>query len=540
MSEHVRPETHGFGAKLIFDDHGMSPYWGVVSAFDPDHEEYLEPFDAIGETWEVVSSVNWNGKIAPRDSDTADGGLYEYSYSIEAVDEIGDRDAKIQLRPGYPDAEHVETGELINGMPNDCPESIRVQVEATNVDHDDLLALLREFFQHIGLNPEYISEPHEWSRVFQIERYVRILRQVYEDHIVDGGILGQLADVMSNQRGKGKHRWDNEEIVGHYDSVADTVDTWDMLLPDGVETVLGKSVKGYHPANPRGDTSGDDPLAHPKVEAARAAEFDDGSGVPWDEVDDALEELDAALLNVLHWAGVPVAADAAVWVRYDDYFDVGAREEVDLRSNPLPELRETIVEHVESEMIRTELSPAQEEVLTVLTDGGSMHYESLADQADVGTSTVYRLVDALRSLLDTDNGLVRFADDATRRHVRGIVDRVRETADWAKQSIAEVAQEHDLLRSDDGPLQEWMQRHGVRVAREHPELELELDKPLGDVEIKEILRAGLEAAERSGLLTERFERGRISWRTIDGQEKRGRQIVVDGKILGQGALKSLR
>jgi hypothetical protein len=540
VSEHVRPETHGFGANLIFDAEGLSPYWGVVSAFDPDHEETLGSFDALGDRWTIESSTYWEGKIAPPEGANAEGGLYEYSYSIEADDGIGDRDANIQFRPGCPGAEHVDSGESIQGLPDDCPESIRVQVETTNVDHDDVLALVRALAEHIGLNPDYFRDPHEWSRAYQIERYVRLLRQVYEDHIVDGGVLGQLADVCSNQRGKGKHRWDNEEIIGHYESVAETAETWSMLLPDAVASTLGKSVKGYHPANPRGDTSGDDPLAHPKLEAARAAEFDEGNGVPWDQVDEALDELDATLLNVLSWAGVPVAADAAVWVRYDDYFDVDARSgTASLRSNPLPDLRETIIEHAESEMIRTELSPAQEEALTVLTDGGSMHYESLADQADVGTSTVYRLVENLRSLLETDNGLVRFADDVTRRHVRGIVDRVRETADWARESIQQIAQEHDLLRSDDGPLQEWMQRHGVRLVRQHPELEFEIDQPVGDVEIKQILRAGLEAAERSSLLTNRFEDALVTWHDLDGTEHPGRQIVVGGDVLGRGALRSL-
>jgi len=540
VSDHVRPETHGFGANLIFDAHGLSPYWGVVSTYEPDLEERDETFDAIGETWRVESSTHWEGKIAPPEGADVDGGLYEYSFSIEAVDEIGDRDANIQFRPGFADAEHVDSGEPINGLPDDCPESVRVQVETTNIDHDDVLALLSAFGEYIGLNPEYFRDPHEWSRAYQLERYVRLIRQVYEDHIADGGILGQLADVASNQRGRGKHRWDNEEIVGHYESVADTADTWAMLLPEAVESDLGKSVKGYHPANPRSNTSGDDPLAHPKLEAARAAEFDEGDGVPWDDIDAALEELDAALLNVLHWAGVPVAADAAVWVHADEYFAVDSREPVPLRSNPLPELRETIVEHTEAEMARAELSPAQEEVLTVLTDGGSMHYESLADEADVGTSTVYRLVENLRSLLETDNGLVRFADDVTRDHVRGFVDRVRETADWARQSIKQVAQDHDLLRRDDGPLQQWLQRHGIRVVSERPELELELDRPVSDREIMQILRAGYEAAERSSLLTTRFMDALISWKTPSGERRDGRQVVitdgVENRILGRDPL----
>jgi hypothetical protein len=523
-------ETHGFGVNLLFDEHGLSPYWGVVSVYEPDHDERVEPFEAIGETWEIDRSNHWEGKIAPPEGqDHIDGGMNEYSYSLVAQDEIGDKDVNLQFRPGFPDAEHVDSGEPIQGMPDECPESIRVQVTSTNVDHDDLLDVLVAFAEHIGLNRDYFDQvPHEYSSAYQIERYGRLLRHVYEDHIAGaGGILDQLGDWGAEQRGRGKIRWDNEEIVGHYHSVAMDPDTWRAVLPG--DDHHGKAVKGYHPQNPRSSTNGDDPLAHPKVEVSLSNDFDPDGSVPWSEVDAVLKELDETLYNVLHYAGVPLPPDAGVWCKIDPYFDVRPRDEsIDLQPDPLPELRDHAVEHAETEMIRSELSPTQERVLTVLTDGGSMHYDALADEAEVGTSTVYRLVDNLSSLLETDSGIVRFADDVTRRHVQGIVDKVRETADWARSTIKQIAQEQDLLRADDGPLQRWMQRHGVRVVRERPELEFALDKPLSEREIQEIVRAGLEAAEASGMLTGRFESGLISWVDMDGNEHSGWKLVVDG------------
>jgi hypothetical protein len=215
---------------------------------------------------------------------------------------------------------------------------------------------------------------------------------------------------------------DNEDIVGHYLSVASDPDTWAMLLPG--EDQHGKALKNYHPANPRGDTIGADPLAHPKVEISLSNEYDPDGSVSWSDLEEFRDELDERMLNVLSWAGVPPAPDAGVWVAEDPHFDVVAREgDVEIVSNPLPELCEAAAEHVESELVRTEMSPAQEEVLTVLTDGGQQHYETVAEEADVGTSTVYRLVDKLPSLIESENGLLDFADDVTRRHVKGIVDR---------------------------------------------------------------------------------------------------------------------
>lgn len=538
----VAPETHGLGAKLLWADHGLDPYWGVVSVFDPNHDERLEPFDAIGETWECVSANYWEGQIAPPEGqEHIDGGMNEYSFTLAADDDAGDKDVVLQFRPAFPNAENVNSGESMQGIPDDLPFGIRVQVMSTNVTAIEALQVLLGFAEAVGLNPDYFAgEPHEWSRIYQYERYARIERSVSEDHLTgSGGIIDQLADFASDQRGRGKYAWDNEEIVGHYQSIATDPDTWAMLLPNSDQH--GKGFKCYHPAHPRSSTDGDDPLSHPKVEVSLSNEFDLEGHVPWRELGSLREELDEAMLNVFSWAGVPLSPDAQHWVDDDEYFDVDALErDIEIVSNPLPELREQSEKHVESELIRTELSPTQEELLTVLTDGGQQHYETLAEEAGVGTSTVYRLVDKLRSLLDSDQGVIDFADDVTRRHVKSIVEQVRETADWATSSIRQVAQEHDILQDEGGPLQRWMDRHGIRLVEEFPELKFKIDRRVGDIEIRQLLRVGLEAAEASGLITQRFERARISWTDYDGQAHPGRQIVVGGKILGTGAFRSLR
>lgn len=550
MSDIVAPETHGLGAKLLWDGHGLSPYWGVTSVFEPDHDEVLDDFEAVGERWSIETSSQWTGNIAPpEDQDGIETGMYEFSYTVSAVDAAGDKDVVLQFRPAFPNAENVYSGSPMQGMPDDLPEGIRVQIMSTNVTATEALRVLLAFAEHVGLNPDYFAdEPHEWSRVYQYERYLRLDRQVSEDHIVgSGGIIDRLADFASDQSGRGEYKWDNEEIVGHYLSVASDPDTWAMLLPGDGEGQHGKAIKNYHPANPRGDTSGSDPLAHPKVEISLSNEYDPDGSVSWSDLDDLQAELDGSLLNVLSWAGVPLGPDAGVWVAEDPYFDVGALDrDVEIVANPLPELREAAADHVESELVRTELSPAQEEVLTVLTDGGQQHYETVAAEAGVGTSTVYRLVDKLQSLIESDDGILDFADDVTRRHVQGIVDKVRETADWARSSIRQVAQEHDILSADDGPLQRWMDRHGIRLVREHPELEFAIDRPVGEEEIRQILRAGLDAAEASGLLTRQYKDAAVQWLDRDGEERQGVRIVNgqmhsgDVRILGKPAGRTLR
>jgi hypothetical protein len=164
-----------------------------------------------------------------------------------------------------------------------------------------------------------------------------------------------------------------------------------------------------------------------------------------------------------------------------------------------------------------------------------MHYEELADQAGVGTSTVYRLVEALCSLIETDQGLVQFADNVTRRNVRGIVDAVRETAEWASQSIREVALDSSILSNPDDPLRQWLDRHGIRVVAKHPDLELELDRPVSRQRIRQIMRAGVQAAEGSAMLSERLEDAKVHWQERDGGSRRN----FNAGLLARNALSSL-
>jgi hypothetical protein len=64
-----------------------------------------------------------------------------------------------------------------------------------------------------------------------------------------------------------------------------------------------------------------------------------------------------------------------------------------------------------------------------------------------------------------------------------------------------------------------MDRHGIRLVREHPELEFAIDRPVGEEEIRQLLRAGLDAAEASGLLTRRYKEAAVQWLDRDGEER---------------------
>ncbi|NLV15190.1 hypothetical protein [Haloarcula argentinensis] len=316
-------------------------------------------------------------------------------------------------------------------MLDDCAESIRVQAITTNLDVDEPLELLQELADHIGLNPEYFADDlHDYNRIYQLERYARLDRAVAEDHLTgSGGIIDQIADCVSQERGRGEYQWDHEEIEGHYQSVAIDPDTWDLLLES---QHFGKHFKCYHPAHVRsGSTSKKhDPLVDPKIEISFSNDYDPDGAIDWHGREAVLDKLDEAALNILYSGGVPITADRDVWTHEDPYFDVELSEDgVTLQSNPLPDLRDAAEEHVDTEFARADVSKTDLKLAKVLTDGGRQHYETLAEEADVGSPTVYRFLARLPTLFESDNGIVQFPDDVTRSRVTGIVDKLRDTAE---------------------------------------------------------------------------------------------------------------
>jgi hypothetical protein len=533
----VALELHGLGVKFGFAEHGLSPYWGVVAVYEPDHDETLDPFEAVGETWEIEQSTHWSGQLAPppgNDGQGIEDGLNEYQYQLRAADEAGDKDLTLQFRPGYPDAENVHSGEPIQGIPDDYPESIRVQAMSTNLDTDELLPLVRAFAEHVGLNPDYFRDPHEYSTAYQIERYARLDREVAEARLTgDGGVLDQLADFGSAQSGRGMYKWDHEDVQAHYEAVAMDPETWALCIP-GQE--LGKQLKVYHPQHVR-DADADGPLAHPKIEVSLSSEYDPDGTVPWSEVKDAIADLDAAAHNVLSWADVSLSPDADAWVTDDPYFAVEPGDAVTVQSNPLPDLREGKRDLAEAELLAGDVSDSQFEALLALTDGGSRHYEALAEDSDTSSSTIYRLLDRLSALLDSENGIVQFADDVTRDHVQSIVEPLRETADWASDALRQAVDHESLLgrRGSDGEpsaLEKWLARHGIDLVDAGTRLHLKLGRPVSRRKLAKILRAGLDAAAASGLESD-FREALIDWQTPNGDTRRNRRAFVDGLPLGR-------
>lgn len=535
--------THGVTAKMLYQAHGLDAYWGMTAAFEDDHDERIDDFEAAGHTWEIEKSSFWYGKIEPPASadfevDGDDGdGLMEYQYQVVATDdEIGDRDMTIQFRPRYPNAVRSDTGDELRGSAN-WPEGIAVDLISTNLELHEMFEILGVLADKIDYNRRYLQAPHPTSsRITQYEMYVRIDRDVCDDLITGTeGIIRKIAQYAQTEPTSGKHTWDNEDHDGKFRSFDGNSHAFEMMFPsDGYR---GLQVKGYHPKHVRSDddeSGGGDPLAHPKFEVSYSSGFDDGS-IALGDLGELRRQLYEVGWNTLNWAGVDLDPRRDHWIRSDEYFDVQAASAkagrtAQIIDDPIPSLTDAAIDTTTGEIALTTLTDERERILAVLADHGKMHAQDLAEEADVARSTAYRLLDEI-SILKSDNGEFSFADSPTMDTVQSILDRVQHAAEWAGERFRDMANTAEALREDDGPLTEWMQRHGIDLARRHPELEFDLGPVASKEEARKLLRAGLKAADRSGLLTRKYKDALVSFRAA-GETFKGYKIVADGRVLG--------
>ena len=547
----VEPRVHAFGAHLLFSQPdvseqghpgSLSPYDAIVSEYEPTIAEDIGSFVFDGELWEInpEKTKYWSGGIA------APGRSYEtfneYQIGVRAQDGLGERKATLQFRPSVPDA-RTEDGERINSMPEDLPYGLRVQANSSNLEPDELIPLIRRLAEEMNISTHYFADEclHQHSNAYQMEMYLRLDRDVGEERVASrGGVLDQLAMFGSNSRGRGEYKWDNEEVMGHRNAVAFDKPTWKKLTekPNGV----GKLVKYYHPEFARSEStsSEDDPLSDPKLELQWSKEYSDLSSVPWEDddafdVDSLRQELDESLVNVLAWAGLPTRADPRVYTA-DHYFDATESvRDLDLVENKMPSVQEGEEEQAVAHFARGDATEGERSVLAALTDGGDgTDVERLAERSGTSRSTVYRAVDKFDDLVRVANAEISFEDELIRDKFQDLLNTFEDVTEWVVGGVRQLASEETAMIDQDSALARWARRHGVSITESVDGMVVDLGgRPLSRLELVKLIRAGVDAAENSGMMAyRRFLSAEFSWTERGGGRRTGqRPINRNGDVL---------
>ncbi len=530
----IDPQLHKFGGHFLFapglgdlrgTQDGMAPYFGIVSQFDrclqEGGEDDVGTFESASDTWQLNHDEDkvkyWQGQIETRPQDTGDA-YYEYQIGVVAADAVGRKRINFQFRPSLPNATNSENGERIQSMPEDLPKGVRVQVESANVEPEEIFEVLQDLMDAIDVDPAYfkVENLHEHSRVTGLELYVRAVREIVEQQVVEkGALFDRLAQFSSVRRGRGEYAWNNEEIIGHRHAVAMN-ETSLKKLYDSHD--VGKLLKSYLMKNPEKQGGA---TTEPKIEVQwnkEYSDFFDGNAVPWKDPNgydfgDLRDELDTHLMFALNAADLPLRADPTVYVA-DEYWDVTESErDVAVHSDPTEELREAEEDLTRAQLAREDLTPTDRAVVQALSDGGQQHYEELVEKTDSSSSSVYRAIGKWGDLVEkVGRGTYDLADEVVREKIEDVFAALEDVTEWVEQGIDAIVEGNEEI-SEDSPLMKWARRHGAVLDEHYDDLEVELTGSYSKYELQKLLRRGLKAARKTGKKTAaRFIGGTFSYR----------------------------
>ncbi|MFC7028474.1 hypothetical protein ACFQH8_15690 [Halomicroarcula sp. GCM10025710] len=462
----MAPHTHEANAYLNYapkgDDYdGLDPYWAISNLYINEFDGWrkLKDVEIEGERWDIRINRSTCG-IAARPSDSVDGALYEFDITMRGP---GRTKVSFNLSPRYESMRNPDGDSISMAWDHlEHDEGIAVYVQASNVNPDRFPSLLaRSIFEladsaDVGLYHGYFDAPAS-GRLTDLERYVRILRSMSEKLVGAGGLLDRISMRLSDAKGtKGRYRFDNEEIKGHHHTIKHQSTAARELIS---HHSLGGQEKVYLPEHPEKFES-DDALYHPKFGVKYAKKQNKNGAVDWDQRHDVIQELDERLLSILSWAGIPTEAGGTTYV-VDDHFDAApAEESVAIHADPLPKL-EANQEHLLMTCLR-DMTPAGQEIAEVVATDGGQHVEDVADATDTSLSTVYRVLQRMDGVLESDNGHVQFVSEALRKEVRGIVQSVEHAIESAADRAAELVS-MDLRQSASSAFDKWMARYGADI-----------------------------------------------------------------------------
>ncbi|WP_435065937.1 hypothetical protein [Halobaculum sp. EA56] len=563
----------------------MAPYWaicGFMRAFDGgttldarfpwldsvDPHPVSEADPADDDTREQVEislyygtddDGDYAGKIAPR----PDFGLSQDRSMWEPrihVDGAGQRKADFHIRPRYDGMTHVETGNPIPS-PFDHPDQpdtgFNVEIQGSNLELDEYPHWLRCACQALAnaldddWNSDYFTRPLPTSNISVHERYVRLSRSIAEKLTRMGGAFHQLAMLLSTQdTSKGAYFWDSGDSHGAMYRLVSHADAASSMIPGHG---LGTQAKCYDPEHEHSDP--DDPLYHRKFGMLFQRKVSDirinSETVAWDRRHELVTELEERLVNILTWAGIPIAPgslgssndSASTFVEDWHFSPAETQREIELHDDPTPQIERS----QESMLVRSlQRMTAADESLTeqLVADGGRARYDDLAEESDTSETTVYRWLKRMGDAVESEQGVITFASQHLREKFEEIIGRtvtsVRTDIEHGLRHTESILEADAYERPSGDAFESWREKWGARVADDGAELQLGSCLPHPDegvtsgVNAAEVVQDGFRAWKDSGNAPGHFP-GRVRWDDDHGQER-----VADANTLLQHDAQQVR
>ena len=486
----LKTHPHEFGANLLFTEHELDPYWAfrsVVSDYGGGASEVVA-VEHEGNTYDV-SLGHQKGGLAPREDDDIQT-VYEYRLHLEQRGNP-ERKADFLIQPRWHNMKSKD------GNPVSTPKvvGVNVKTQGANIEFKEYPSLLRKASARLGVNMSYFENVHGYSTVYDAARYVRVRDGKSDTIYGTNGTLRRIRELVADT-GYTKLVSDDVEKDGYYH----TVTFGNEGAQDLLEHRYAKEIKHYHVKNPQNVEGA---LRHPKVEVAYQNSKCSHT-VKWSDLEDLSRELDEALLNVLNWSELPYRDDGFTYIndRYHENENVARDRQV--VTDPTPDIRDEqearVIRHLRG------LNDSDVQVLDELVNsGGAKTATELEEKGEYSLSTVYRVLERMDSLVRHEKGEIRIASEFMARRLNDAVQAAQDQVRDALELSAEVIEEttEDLERRG-GALREWLKTYGVELEDDPKKrAEMKVERKRGR-DIKEVLREGLRAWERTGREKRRF------------------------------------
>lgn len=427
-------------------DHGLAPYYAMDSLIKEWGDRWesdgkpTADIDFLGETWATCFDYSSSGLDPWGSTEFQLQQVREFQFYFVSTDspqfegKRADKDQRVKggtitVRPRWPDI-------TANGKPVSVPDYgapyIDVQVQASNIPHDEYLTLVQRVMDAYGIAARYFDQPHPDSHINDLAYYVRLFRDESGPlYAPDGPIARAHTLIQGDRSGYRKHEEDHTKIPGYMVSAV-VEDEKAGELVRGHE--LGKELKHYYPREPDSYEPDEAPY-HPKFEVAYQTARTDKT-VRWAELDDARRELEETIINCLEWCGLATTAESDAFVPFDPYWPVEDTHEARKTVKcPLPDI-ENEQEHRVMELWG-EMTDADRDVTELLlTDGGKVSPQEAAEQ----TGNTYRTV---RTVIERMEGLIRHTygelEIESKKIQQELLKRVRAAGERFEQELGSAA-----------------------------------------------------------------------------------------------------
>ena len=524
MTELIETAPHEFNAQYNFDG-GLMPYFAVDQAVKAGGGKQKSRIESGDSQYTVTlyyqdSNIVHPGEQTPTGTPFKLEEIREFRIAVEAVegaDMAGQKGFNAHIRPRWKQIKVEDKYGDERTLQIPFEEGLNVKIQGSNIEFQQYHDLLKRAVESVDINSDYFDSPHDSSVVTQAERYVR----VHEDysgpiHARDGP-LARLGHLLEDDRAgrreieQADSSEDGKKVPGYRHQVGLDEQRVQEIFPNHS---LPKRWKHYRTRESH-NLDSSNPLKHPKVGAIYYGSLwrdrRENHGVTSDELAQLTEELEDSLLSVVYDAGIDVTSTAP-YVS-DDYFKAETTERSRQVVNlPLEELR-TTQESVVMKHVSDGLSPVQWESLeTLVTDGGEVSPEDIAENGGFHQDSVYRALDQMDELVQREYGSVSLRST----HVGELVhDAVRQAKERTREAVEAGAKALEAaergLDEQTSALVAWASQHTEHFNERDDSVRIDFGEIKGDSEsdcrrqMRKLLRQGKEVWDKA-------RKDEIAWR----------------------------